>query len=191
MKTNINNLLTTAYELEGLLLVMQRHSGDVPQEVIDRFKEKVEMMAREAKLIERKEDEECALPSQPVQQPPALEEKPQQPALEEKTQPPAFEENPQPPIVEEKPKLTVSTPPPFKGTHDITSAFSINDRFLFQRELFDDDAEKFNDTIAQMQRMRDIDQVQQFMTDVLQWNTSDDVVKEFVRLINKSFEDNA
>lgn len=190
MKTNINNLLTTAYELEGLLLVMQRHSGDVPQEVIDRFKEKAEMMAREAKLIERKE-EECALSSQPLQQPYAPEDKPQQPALEEKPQPPVLQDKPQPPIVEEKPKLTISTPPPFKGTHDITSAFSINDRFLFQRELFDDDAEKFNDTIAQMQRMRDIDQVQQFMTDVLQWNTSDDVVKEFVRLINKSFEDNA
>ncbi len=178
MNTNINNLLTTAYELEGLLLVIQRHKGDVPQEVIDRFKEKAEVMAREAKLIERQQAEEPVHSSQPVQQPPALDEKPQ---------PPATKEISQPPSIEQRPMSEASTPPPFKSKRDITAEFSINDRFLFQRELFDDDAEKFNATIAKMQDMRDLDQIQRFMTDVLEWNTGDYVVKEFVRLISKAF----
>ncbi len=36
--------------------------------------------------------------------------------------------------------------------------------------------------------MSNIDQVQQFVTDVLQLDSSNDIVKEFIRLINLSFK---
>ena len=45
MNKGIENLLSHVYELEGLLLVMQRHSDDVPPVVVDRFKQKAQQVA--------------------------------------------------------------------------------------------------------------------------------------------------
>ena len=55
-------------------------------------------------------------------------------------------------------------------------------------ELFDGNSQQFNDAIGVIQRMSNIDQVQQFVTDVLQLDSSNDIVKEFIRLINLSFK---
>ena len=68
------------------------------------------------------------------------------------------------------------------------AAFSINDRFLFQRELFDGDNTRFNDTIAKLQGMTSIEQVKEYVTNTLKWNADDEVVKEFLRLVGMSFE---
>ena len=45
-----------------------------------------------------------------------------------------------------------------------------------------------SDMTRVIQRMSNIDQVQQFVTDVLQLDSSNDIVKEFIRLINLSFK---
>ena len=71
---------------------------------------------------------------------------------------------------------------------DITSAFSINDRFLFTRELFDNNKQKYDDAIAVMQRLADIDKIKEFITDALGFDSNNDIVKEFVRLIELSLK---
>lgn len=183
MNKNLDNLLTQVYELEGLLLVMQRHNDDVPQVVIDRFKQKAHQVACEAGSLELKTsatEEKCSL-QQPQVSPASL-------------QPPLFKGsiNVEPEAVSEpsveSPVVKDEPPACAPAVRDIASAFSINDRFLFQRELFDGDANRLDETLALMQKMRDMNQVQRFMTDDLQWDTSDDVVKEFIRLIGLSFK---
>jgi len=205
MKTNIDNLLSDLYELEGLLLVMQRHIDDVPQVVIDRFKEKVALVTSQAAIITEhativedkisdntpqqptlKKDEKCDIktnaPQPPVFKPETINKvEVQQTAVIEKCQEHPAKE-PQP-MVSKQP-----TQPAEKSGHDITEAFSINDRYLFQRELFNGDNAKFNEAIVAMQGKDNLDQMLQYMTDELQWDTSDDIVREFVRLINKSLK---
>lgn len=71
---------------------------------------------------------------------------------------------------------------------NIMEAFSINDRFLFLRELFGGDEQLFTDTIAHLQGMRNFNQASAYMTDVLEWNPSNDIVKDFMRLVEMSFK---
>ena len=159
MKTTINNMLTHVYELEGLLLVMQRRGNDVPQEVIDRYKEIAQIVDREAQLLE-------------TVKPEAKEVNPSPPPMPTPNVPPVF-----------LPKDTTDSEP-----HDITAAFSINDRFLFLRELFDGEQQKFNDTVTQLQKLHNMNEVDDFVTSELQWDMSNDVVKEFMRLIELGFQ---
>ncbi|MBR2147041.1 MAG: hypothetical protein IJ925_06405, partial [Muribaculaceae bacterium] len=47
MKTTIDKILTHVYELEGLLLVMKRRNGDVPQEVVDQCRSVAAVLGQE------------------------------------------------------------------------------------------------------------------------------------------------
>lgn len=174
MNTTIDHLLTNVYELEGLLLVMDRHKGEVPHIVISRFKEKAQEVAEVAKSLEF-----------PTSTPP-------QEVVPASTPEPIPDSAPQttvaPSAPTEEPKVVV-TPPIPQPAKDITEAFTINDRFLFQRELFDGDKQQFDETIATLQRIGDFDKMKEHMTDVLGWDTSNEVVKEFIRLIDLSTND--
>lgn len=199
MKNNVDTLLTHVYEIEGLLLVMQRHQQEVPQLVIDRLKEAVNQLHDEAQLIEN--ESSPGVPVIEVAEQPAMPVTAQEPApepiKEEPAQAPEHVEAPKPVEAEETTapaEPQEATAPAVKAAekkheqHDVTAAFSINDRFLFLRELFDGNSQQFNDAIGVIQRMSNIDQVQQFVTDVLQLDSSNDIVKEFIRLINLSFK---
>ncbi len=182
MKATIDNMLTHVYELEGLLLVMQRRGSDIPQEVIDRYQEIAHIVEQEAQLLETvkpqvKEDKAaCTAPLMPSKE----ESKPKEPV----NVPPVTEAAPPlhavPPVF--KPKEKTSEP------HNITSAFSINDRFLFLRELFDGDSQKFDDTISRLELMHNIDEVGDYLASELEWDMSDEVVKEFLRLVELGFK---
>ena len=193
MKNNVDTLLTHVYEIEGLLLVMQRHQQEVPQLVIDRLKEAVNQLHDEAQLIEN--ESSPGVPVIEVAEQPAMPVTAQEPAPEPVKKEPA--QAPEPVEAEETTapaEPQEATAPAVKAAeekheqHDVTAAFSINDRFLFLRELFDGNSQQFNDAIGVIQRMSNIDQVQQFVTDVLQLDSSNDIVKEFIRLINLSFK---
>lgn len=184
MKTTLDKMLTQVYELEGLMLVMQRHGDEVPALVVERLKATAQELAEQAQLLQVVETKASLTP---VVELPKPEEEPEEELVEE-----PVEESKDIPVEEahEMPSPAVEQVKPVGPVQrDITAAFSINDRFLFQRELFDGDKERFDETIALMQKMRSIDQIQAFMADDLCWNTSDEVVKEFVRLISLSFKE--
>lgn len=193
MKNNVDTLLTHVYEIEGLLLVMQRHQQEVPQLVIDRLKEAVNQLHNEAQLIEN--EPSPSTPVAEVAEQPAMPITAQEPAPEPIKEEPAqapepveAEETTAPAEPQEATAPAVNAAEKKHEQHDVTAAFSINDRFLFLRELFGGNSQQFNDAIGVIQRMSNIDQVQQFVTDVLQLDSSNDIVKEFIRLINLSFK---
>lgn len=196
MKTNVDTLLTHVYEIEGLLLVIQRHQQEVPQLVINRLKESINQLHEKVMLIEDQpspssNDVPCPAVTSPVAEStatPAVMEESIAPKTEATEPATPVKQEAMPPIKKEEstapaPKVEIKKEP-----RDITAAFSINDRFLFQRELFDGNAQQFNDAISAIQRLNNIDQVQLFVTDVLQLDSSNDIVKEFVRLISLSFK---
>ena len=181
MNATIDQLLTNVYELEGLLLVMKRHSDDIPSVVIDRFKAKAHVVALAANDIGVNKGHTSTPPPNTTSPLPSVPSAP----LEKSSQD-GVAAGVGPHYLEAAPVLTVEKTP--AAPADITQAFTINDRFLFQRELFDDDKQKFDDAIAVMQRLGNIDKIQEFMTDILGWNPSDEVVKEFVRLVDLSLK---
>ena len=86
MKNNVDTLLTHVYEIEGLLLVMQRHQQEVPQLVIDRLKEAVNQLHDEAQLIENEPS-----PSTPVTE---VAEQPAMPVTAQEPAPEPIKEEP-------------------------------------------------------------------------------------------------
>ena len=193
MNTTIDQMLTNVYELEGLLLVMQRHNDDVPQLVIDRFKEKAQQIATAASVLDSLKSQNVDAPTShvapPTQQEPPIFVPPTPPAQEPVELVPDSDSNPEP-VCDTKPivKTDESFAKDSQSSHDITSAFSINDRFLFLRELFDGDKQKYDDAISVMQRLANIDKIKEFITDVLALDPSNEVVKEFVRLIEQGLK---
>ena len=213
MDNDVKYLLSLIYEIEGLTLVMQRRHDNVPPQVIDQLKLKISNLTSEVKIIEEKlnkqriKDKEDVTANKKATETQHIQPaEPQQPAPAVTVTPPAYHPAPSSSketvatsTASEPPAFTGSnvnstTPPPATATasspkeHNIMAAFSINDRFLFQRELFDGDNTRFNDTIAKLQGMTSIEQVKEYVTNTLKWNADDEVVVEFLRLVGMSFE---
>ena len=184
MNTTIDQLLTNVYELEGLLLVMQRHNDEVPQLVIDKFKEKAQHIAAQASIIDTIAQNAHTPEAEPV--PPAFvpptehtDDSPAPAAAQPEQEPiikPATPPKPAPKPLDEA-KTTATTEPhsQLNGTplRDITQAFSINDRFMFQRELFDGDKQKVAEAVMKARKQElvletDKVQIPDYMKAILQ-----------------------
>ncbi|MBR1881516.1 MAG: hypothetical protein IJ808_00625 [Muribaculaceae bacterium] len=74
MKTSIEKILANVYEIEGLLLVMDKHGDETPAIVYDRLRQKTATLGEMVQLMELPEKEEPQLS-------PAMPAQPQAPAL--------------------------------------------------------------------------------------------------------------
>ena len=172
MGTDINKLLTRVYEIEGILLVLRRKHNDVPPQLVDKLKSLASSLIVEVDELVNLSASNATAPHNSMTGDTA-----------DKT-------------VEIKPKTVAHAqsepmvaPPPFQqAKRDILSAFTINDRFLFQRELFNGDVQAFNDVIAQLQSLSTIDQVNDFLVKKMGWNLNNEVEQDFVRLVSHSFK---
>lgn len=72
-------------------------------------------------------------------------------------------------------------------TPDIRTLLSLNDRFRFQRELFDTDAESFNRTLDILNTKRSYDAAVKYIRENLKWNEEDETVSEFFALLDRYF----
>lgn len=69
---------------------------------------------------------------------------------------------------------------------NIQNAIGINDKFLFIRELFDGDAEKFNSTVIILDNMKEITQAVDYLQQNFKWKKNDASLK-FVNLVKRRF----
>ncbi len=83
------------------------------------------------------------------------------------------------------PKSDVSTP-----VHiiDITRGVSLNDRFLFQRELFNNNRSKMNSTIEQLSNLGSYEEADKYIRDNFSWDFEDQVVNDFLLVVKKGFK---
>ncbi len=61
-------LLTTVYELEGLLLVIDKHGADTPPQVVEALREKARKVGELAQLVELKPEDAAAEAQQPAEE---------------------------------------------------------------------------------------------------------------------------
>lgn len=66
--------------------------------------------------------------------------------------------------------------------------FSLNDTFLFTRELFGGDNALFKDTVNRAATMENIEEVEMYLYDELSMDSENDEVKRFVSLIEDYLE---
>lgn len=195
MDTKLNKLLTQVDDMEEMLQLMQRSH----EMMLGQFKVKLEDLKQQVETLKNEANDVSAKPEhqpepeselQPV--PPAFVEKEQTSPIKVASEPapkpspePARDAEPEPMHAPEPARDAKPAPKPVR---DIMSTFTINDRFLFLRELFDGDDQRFNETIDSIQQMANMNQVENYIADVLDWDHSNEVVKEFTRLVSLSFD---
>lgn len=71
---------------------------------------------------------------------------------------------------------------------DLKMAIGVNDRFLFIRELFNNNTEIYNQVIEQINEMQDISSATQFVKGNFNWDFEDETVKIFMDIVNRRFK---
>ena len=82
------------------------------------------------------------------------------------------------------PKKRSFTSPPI---NDLRKAIGINDRFFFQRELFSNNADLMNQTLDQLNEMKDIQDAQNFLLANFNWDPENEAVLQFMELVERRY----
>lgn len=89
---------------------------------------------------------------------------------------------------EAQPAVTAQVvPPPFARPEsvndDLLRAFTVNDRFMFIRELFGGNADDFAQTVKLLAAMPDLTEAQEYLYQDLMWDSSNPAVSAFMDVL--------
>lgn len=90
--------------------------------------------------------------------------------------------------VDEKPSPEVEYTDKEKTLSDIRKALRLNDRFRFCRELFSSDESLMNQTFSALNRLDSYNSSMSYIKENFNWNLDDEVVSEFMEIVEKRFE---
>ena len=115
------------------------------------------------------------------------------PEAEDDTVPEPEEEMPVPPVPTEFPEpeeepLRVDQKLQRHLSRDIRKAFSVNDRFRFQRELFAGSASAMNTAIEHIEMMNSYGNAELYFYSQLHWDRENEVVKDFMAIVRNHFQ---
>lgn len=74
------------------------------------------------------------------------------------------------------------------ATLDLIKSISLNDRFLFQRELFNNDREAMHAMMEKLNTFENYEDAEAYLRGNTSWNFEDQTVKDFLYVIKKGFE---
>lgn len=74
-----------------------------------------------------------------------------------------------------------------QSSRDLKKAFSLNDRFRYIREIFNNDAEYFDETIKNLEMLSNLDDVYDYLLGDIGLNHEDETVKDFLEIIYNHF----
>ena len=206
MSLNYNDLLRTAYEIEGLLALQSQRPGNTVADVDRLIAEKVAILAQAFPLVTDAEPlkEAQKEPENEVEN--EAENKIENKAENEAIAASALEEEkmmaeepvPAPAKPEAEPEMpvvndTIDTPLSLgeklarERARDIFRAFTLNDKFRFRRELFRNSQEEFDDTLNVISQMSTIAEAEEYIYDDLCWDPANEDVKAFMDVVTKHF----
>jgi hypothetical protein len=70
---------------------------------------------------------------------------------------------------------------------DLQRGISLNDRFLFQRELFHNNREEMNGVMIRLGAFESYEKAEEYLRARMDWDFDQPVVQDFLRLIKKGF----
>lgn len=79
----------------------------------------------------------------------------------------------------------IQAPPVFL---DLKRGISLNDRFLFQRELFNNNRSEMNSVMERLNTLGSFEEAENYLRSEQNWNFENQTVKEFLLIIKKGFE---
>jgi hypothetical protein len=84
------------------------------------------------------------------------------------------------------PEKSTATPP----VHiiDIKRGVSLNDRFLFQRELFNNNRNEMNNTLEHLNSLGSYEESEKYIRDNFKWDFENQIVNDFLLVVRKGFK---
>lgn len=107
------------------------------------------------------------------------------PATETKTTPLFIKRDEEHPAVRSLNDAIQASP----ALQDLKRGISLNDRFLFQRELFHNDREEMNRVIGVLNSFQSYREAEDYLRNNSTWNFDDAIVEEFLWAIEKGFQE--
>ncbi len=80
---------------------------------------------------------------------------------------------------------TIKTSP---SVIDLKRGISLNDRFLFQRELFDNDRNKMNNTIEKLNNLGSYEEAEEYIRENVSVDLENPIIIDFLSIIRKEFK---
>lgn len=210
MKNNdMTGLLNLAYEIEGLLMLHINRGDEAAPEMrqllVDKATRLLQGLTADAVAQPLAQPEPVCVPvtetvaaeeqpaEKPVEQPAetAEEEAVAESAIEEETDDAVADNAPVSPTINDtlgtETQLTLDERLARERAADISKAFTLNDRFRFRRELFNNSDEEFKETLDVVASMTSMDEAEDYFFNDLCWDPAKDEVKEFMAIVAKHF----
>ncbi len=170
---------------------------------IDKIKSGLETISNTEILASEQSSKEAAVKTETTPQAP-IQVKEEVAPIEEKKEEEEIIATPQPtPIVEIKPtdrpevvaikEKIVSQPSSLNDiieqrlVIDIRKSLSLNDRFRFQRELFNNDANFMNKTLDEISTYSQLSDVLEYLKDTFHWDNENEHATDFIKIVIKKF----
>lgn len=217
MDNTISRVLAHVYDLEGLLLVLERRGDETPRLVLDRIREKARELNDEVQMLHLPEEPVAAAPEVPVRP----VEAPAPPARSASSLPSddydaddtwqhdngddssaAFALNYTEPVrriqepeAEPEPELPVVEAMRVEEKlqrslrQDLRRAFSINDRYRFRRELFSNSDVEMNDALNLIESMQSMDEAEDYFYGEMGWDRENPEVDDFMTIVRHHFNE--
>ena len=88
---------------------------------------------------------------------------------------------------EQRPGLFLNDLLEKKNLSDFKKAFSLNDRFRFRRELFNNNEQQMEQAINDLNGIQSYEESINYLNSVLKWDMENQAVKDFILLLEKRF----
>ena len=152
-------------------------------QVVEKVVEKIVEVEKPVEVIKEVIKEVVKEP-EPVAEPAVEEPVKEEPVVEE----PVAEAEPEPEVKEEpaeqaSPKAAVYGKP----VDDIRLAISLGDRFLYQRELFDQNAELMQRTLTDINELGSYEEAIMYIGKHFQWDTESKTYQQFLVTLHRRF----
>ncbi len=90
-------------------------------------------------------------------------------------------------MAEHHQKMDMQTKLQNKPIHDLTKAIGINDKFLFIKELFNNNSELYNQTISHLNQLTDLNDAIIYLQENFEWDATNEVAINFIDLVRRKF----
>ena len=162
-------------ELSAHSLQMNEHILSI-KAILEEAQEKGELFIEHEPAAEPEPQPEPVVEEEPAQEPEPIAE--EDPAQEPESQPE--------PVAEEE----VSSPNAVlygKAVDDIRQAISLGDRFLYQRELFSQNAELMQRTLNKLNEMHSFNEALEYISSNFHWDTESNTYQQFLVTLHRRF----
>lgn len=182
LEERIATLEAELASLEAEMDELKNRPEPEPQ-VVEKVVEKIVEVEKPVEVIKEVVKEMVKEP-EPVAEPVVEEPVKEEPAVEE----PVAEAEPEPEVKEEpaeqaSPKAAVYGKP----VDDIRLAISLGDRFLYQRELFDQNAELMQRTLTDINELGSYEEAIMYIGKHFKWDTESKTYQQFLVTLHRRF----